>query len=79
MQAGITNYSEWFYEVFSGKVYKDYYEETTYNVGIWNRSSTLTNFLTYLLNQKTDSNLIIGETRGDIVFTSPYNYGNDFV
>ncbi|MFC0616213.1 immunoglobulin-like domain-containing protein [Enterococcus faecalis] len=78
-QAGITDYSEWFYEVFSGKVYKDHYEGSTYDVGIWNRSSTLTNFLPYLLNQKTDSNLMIGETRGEIVFTSPYNYGNDFV
>ncbi|MFV5900137.1 hypothetical protein [Enterococcus faecalis] len=74
---GITDYSSWFYDTFKGEVYKDHYEDTNYYVGVWNRSKVFTNFLPYLLNQTNNTNLIIGETRGEIIFLSPYNYSND--
>ncbi|MBF0004031.1 hypothetical protein HAX44_00265 [Enterococcus faecalis] len=74
---GITDYSSWFYDTFKGEVYKDHYEDTNYDVGVWNRSKVFTNFLPYLLNQTNNTNLIIGETRGEIIFLSPYNYSND--
>lgn len=75
---GITDYSSWFYDMFKGEVYKDHYEDTNYDVGIWNRSKVFTNFLPYLLNQTKNTNLMIGETRGEIIFLSPYNYSNDY-
>ncbi|HCT9166887.1 TPA: WxL domain-containing protein [Enterococcus faecalis] len=77
IQNGITERSKWFYETFKGTVYKDHYEGTEYDVGIWNRSNTFNNFLPYLLNQTETSNLMIGETRGEIIFLSPYVYKND--
>ncbi|EKB7620706.1 hypothetical protein OPL82_002683, partial [Enterococcus faecalis] len=49
-----------------------------YDVGIWNRNGTFHYFLPYLLNQSDTTNLMIGETRGEIIFLSPYNYSNDF-
>lgn len=73
----VSDYSEWFYQIFTGKMYKDHYQGTTYDVGIWNRGNTFNNFLPYLLTQSKTSNLMIGETRGEIVFTSPAAYGND--
>lgn len=73
----VSDYSEWFYQMFTGKMYKDHYQGTTYDVGIWNRGNTFNNFLPYLLTQSKTSNLMIGETRGEIVFTSPVTYGND--
>ncbi|MEB7428076.1 WxL domain-containing protein [Enterococcus faecalis] len=79
VQNGITDYSQWFYDSFKGRIYKDHYEGSNYDVGIWNRGATFYTFVPYLLNQTDTSNLMIGETRGEIVFTSPYNYGNDFV
>ncbi len=78
VQSGIMDYSEWFYNTFKGKMYKDDYEGTEYDVGIWNRSNAFNNFLPYLLNQTDTTNLMIGETRGEVVFLSPYNYQNDF-
>ncbi|EKB7620695.1 hypothetical protein OPL82_002670, partial [Enterococcus faecalis] len=78
LQNGITDYSQWFYDSFKGRMYKDHYEGTNYDVGIWNRSSTFNNFLPYLLNQSDTSNLMIGETRGEVIFLSSYNYQNDF-
>ncbi|UYT10354.1 ZmpA/ZmpB/ZmpC family metallo-endopeptidase-related protein [Lactococcus garvieae] len=73
----VSDYSEWFYQMFTGNMYKDHYQGTTYDVGIWNRGNTFNNFLPYLLTQSKTSNLMIGETRGEIVFTSPVAYGND--
>ncbi|HCT9166886.1 TPA: bacterial Ig-like domain-containing protein, partial [Enterococcus faecalis] len=78
VQNGITEYSNWFYDSFKGRTYKDHYEGTNYDVGIWNRSDTFNNFLPYLLNQTDTTNLMIGETRGEIIFLSNYNYQNDF-
>ncbi|MGY0180010.1 MucBP domain-containing protein [Lactococcus garvieae] len=73
----VSDYSEWFYQMFTGKMYKDHYQGTTYDVGIWNRGDTFNNFLPYLLTQSKTSNLMIGETRGEIILTSPAAYGND--
>lgn len=73
----VSDYSEWFYQMFTGKMYKDHYQGTAYDVGIWNRGNTFNNFLPYLLTQSKTSNLMIGETRGEIIFTSPVAYGND--
>ncbi len=78
-QAGITEYSKWFYETFKGRVYKDHYEGTSYDVGIWNRKGTFDNFLPYLLNQSDNTNLMIGETRGELIFLSNYIYDKSFV
>ncbi|WP_195667267.1 ZmpA/ZmpB/ZmpC family metallo-endopeptidase-related protein, partial [Enterococcus faecalis] len=78
VQNGITEYSNWFYDSFKGRTYKDHYEGTNYDIGIWNRSDTFNNFLPYLLNQTDTTNLMIGETRGEVIFLSPYNYQNDF-
>ncbi|NSM93649.1 bacterial Ig-like domain-containing protein [Enterococcus faecalis] len=78
IQNGITDYSEWFYDSFKGRTYKDHYEGTEYDVGIWNRSNTFNNYIPYLLNQPDTTNLMIGETRGEVIFLSPYNYQNDF-
>ncbi|MCI3861477.1 ZmpA/ZmpB/ZmpC family metallo-endopeptidase [Lactococcus garvieae] len=73
----ISDCSEWFYKIFPGKIYKDHYKGTRYDIGIWNRGNTFNNFLPYLLTQSKNSNLMIGETRGEIIFTSPANYNND--
>lgn len=73
----ISDCSEWFYKMFPGKIYKDHYKGTRYDIGIWNRGNTFNNFLPYLLTQSENSNLMIGETRGEIIFTSPANYDNN--
>lgn len=73
----IVDYSDWFYKMFPGTVYKDHYQGTSYDVGIWNRGKTFDSFLPYLLTQSQNSNLMIGETRGEIIFTTPTNYDND--
>ncbi|WP_285141083.1 bacterial Ig-like domain-containing protein [Lactococcus petauri] len=70
----VSNFSDWFYRMFPGKMYKDKYEGTEYDVGIWNRGRKIEECLPYLLTQSKNSNLMLGETRGELIFSSPKNY-----
>lgn len=73
----ISDYSKWFYSMFPGKIYKDKYKGTVYDVGIWNKGNKFNSYLPYLLTQSKTSNLMIGETRGEIIFTGPRTYDNN--
>ncbi|WP_285015826.1 MucBP domain-containing protein, partial [Lactococcus garvieae] len=58
-------------------VYKDEYKDTSYDIGIWNRGKPFDDFLPYLLTLSNKSTLMIGETRGELLFTSPSTYNGD--
>ncbi|MFK4881502.1 MULTISPECIES: bacterial Ig-like domain-containing protein [Lactococcus] len=73
----VSNFSDWFYKMFPGKMYKDKYEGTEYDVGIWNRGRKIEECLPYLLTQSKNSNLMLGETRGELIFSSPKNYDDN--